>query len=60
MLLTMKVAAREAVDELVHRAADAGGKADVGWDHAPSQSMHGRSFEDLDGHVWEIVWVASG
>jgi hypothetical protein len=20
-------------------------------------SMHGRSFEDLDGHVWELMWM---
>jgi len=20
-------------------------------------NMHGRSFEDLDGHVWELMWM---
>jgi predicted lactoylglutathione lyase len=40
----------------VEKAVNAGGKADPG----PKQDygfMYGRSFEDLDGHVWEIMWM---
>ena len=46
---------RERVDDLVNRALKAGGKApneknDQGW-------MYGWGFEDIDGHLWEIVFM---
>ena len=44
------------VDRITEAAASAGGAADV----APKQEMgvmYGRSFEDPDGHHWEIVWM---
>lgn len=47
---------RSAVDELVAKARQAGGRIDP----CPKQDfgfMYGRSFEDLDGHIWEIVWM---
>ena len=47
---------REAVDATVERAGGAGGKADPG----PTQDhgfMYGRSFEDPDGHHWEVMWM---
>ena len=47
---------REAVDATIARAAAAGGKADPG----PTQDhgfMYGRSFEDPDGHHWEVMWM---
>ena len=37
-------------------AAGAGGRADP----APTQDygfMYGRSFEDPDGHHWEVMWM---
>lgn len=48
---------REEVDQLVTKALDAGGRAwkpttDVG-------SMYNGSFQDPDGHVWEVVWMES-
>lgn len=45
---------REAVDAFVSKGAQAGGKAD----HVPGQDhgfMYGRSVEDPDGHVWEVM-----
>jgi len=47
---------REAVDATVERAQAAGGKADPGakQDHG---FMYGRSFEDPDGHHWEVMWM---
>lgn len=47
---------REAVDATVARASGAGGKADPGGvqDHG---FMYGRSFEDPDGHHWEVMWM---
>ena len=44
------------VDAIVDKAVAAGGKADPG----PKQDhgfMYGRSFEDLDGHVFEPMWM---
>ncbi len=55
-LLCLSIDSREAVDSMVEKAAAAGGKADPG----PRQDhgfMYGRSFEDLDGHVFEPMWM---
>ncbi|EON64771.1 hypothetical protein W97_04004 [Coniosporium apollinis CBS 100218] len=48
---------REAVDEMVEKAGKAGGGVDVGFKKDEGY-MYGRSFEDLDGHVWEVMWMA--
>jgi predicted lactoylglutathione lyase len=44
---------KEQVDELVQKAIDAGGKA---WKPTMEEGpMYGGSFQDLDGHVWELM-----
>jgi predicted lactoylglutathione lyase len=44
---------RQQVDELVARAISAGGKP---WKPAIEEGpMYGGSFQDLDGHVWELM-----
>lgn len=56
VLICMSADSREDVDSVVARAAGAGGRADPG----PKQDygfMYGRSFEDPDGHIWEIMWM---
>jgi predicted lactoylglutathione lyase len=56
VLICLSAESREAVDEMVDRAGAAGGKADP----APRQEhgfMYGRSFEDPDGHIWEVMWM---
>lgn len=56
VMLALSCDTREAVDVLTDAAGAAGGKADVN----PKQDhgfMYGRSFEDLDGHVWETFWM---
>lgn len=56
MLLALTVESREAVDTTLARAAAAGGRADPN----PAQDhgfMYGRSVEDPDGYVWEIMWM---
>lgn len=54
VLLCLDADSREGVDELVDKAVAAGG-ADVRTeDHG---FMYGRSFADLDGHIWEIMWM---
>ena len=46
---------REEVDALVDRAFAAGATA---WqDPRDHGFMYGRSFRDLDGHVWEVMWM---
>lgn len=48
-------ASRQEVDDLVKKAAQAGGSIyrnpeDHGW-------MYGHSFADLDGHQWEVLYM---
>ena len=56
VLICISAASREEVDAAVERAAGAGGRADPGavQDHG---FMYGRSFEDPDGHHWEVMWM---
>jgi hypothetical protein len=56
VLLCLSCESRADVDATVDRAAAAGGRADPG----PVQDhgwMYGRSFEDPDGHHWELAWM---
>lgn len=56
VLLCLSAADREEVDTLVGRAEGARGVADP----SPKMDygfMYGRSFEDLDGHHWEVMWM---
>ncbi|HEX2257889.1 MAG TPA: VOC family protein [Afifellaceae bacterium] len=56
VLICISADKREGVDEMVEKARAAGGKTDPG----PKQDygfMYGRSFEDPDGHIWEVMWM---
>ncbi|MFC5526788.1 VOC family protein [Rhodanobacter ginsengisoli] len=56
VLLCLSADDRDEVSSLVDRARAAGGKADP----TPVQDlgfMYGRSFEDPDGHIWEVMWM---
>ncbi len=55
-LIALSSESREAVDATVTRSAAAGGRADPNplQDHG---FMYGRSIEDPDGNVWEVVWM---
>jgi uncharacterized protein len=55
-LICLSADSRAEVDEVVGRAGAAGGTVDPGsvQDHG---FMYGRSFEDPDGHVWEVMWM---
>jgi len=56
VLICLSADSRAGVDDMVARAGGAGGTADPG----PRQDygfMYGRSFEDVDGHIWEIVFM---
>lgn len=55
VLICLSAESREKVDELVEKAVAAGGTAsDKVQDYG---HMYGRSFDDLDGHTWEVMWM---
>lgn len=54
-LFAISVSSRKKVDEMVKTAVKAGGKEprgpqDYGW-------MYSRTFEDIDGHTWEVLYA---
>jgi len=56
VLICLSADSRGAVDDVVGKASGAGGSADP----SPKQDfgfMYGRSFEDPDGHIWEVMWM---
>lgn len=58
VLVALSTDSKQQVDYLADKAIAAGGKKfrepeDHGF-------MYARSFEDLDGHVWELVWMDPG
>ena len=55
VLLCLSCDSREDVDEKLFKAVDAGASVP-----RPAQDfgfMYSRAFEDLDGHVWELVYM---
>lgn len=55
VLVALSSESKEDVDKMLHNALAAGAKeANEPQDHG---FMYGRSFEDLDGHIWEIFWM---
>src|SRR6187401_2326125 len=55
VIIALSTESREKVDEMLENVIQAGGKEsrkpqDHGW-------MYGRSFEDLHGHIWEIIYM---
>lgn len=56
VLLCISADSRAEVDDVVTRAGSAGGVVDP----SPKDEydfMYGRSFEDLDGHLWGVNWM---
>ncbi len=58
VLLALSADSRQQVDELADKAVAAGGKNFR--DPDDHGFMYSRSFEDLDGHVWEVFWMNPG
>ncbi|HZD82203.1 MAG TPA: VOC family protein [Nitrososphaeraceae archaeon] len=53
--MALYVEDREKVDKMINKAIEAGGREyrepqDHGW-------MYGRSFEDINGHIWAIIYM---
>ncbi|MCK9250723.1 MAG: VOC family protein [Solirubrobacteraceae bacterium] len=54
-ILCLSAESREDVDAFADRALAAGGApAGPAQDHG---FMYGRSFQDPDGHLWEVMWM---
>lgn len=55
MIVALSVESREKVDKMINKAIEAGGRESrEPQDH---EWMYGRSFEDIDGHLWEIIYM---
>jgi uncharacterized protein len=55
VIVALSSEGREKVDQMINNAIGAGGREsrepqDHGW-------MYGRSFEDIDGHLWEVIFM---
>jgi uncharacterized protein len=57
VLVCLSEESRAAVDASVDRAVAAGGRADLRPKQEMGEVMYGRSLEDLDGHVIELMWM---
>lgn len=54
-IIALSADSREEVDDLVNKAVGAGGRTlKEPQDHG---FMYGWGFEDLDGHLWEVIWM---
>jgi uncharacterized protein len=57
VLVCLSVDSREKVDEMVRKAVVAGGSIyNEPQDHG---FMYGHGFQDLDGHIWELIYMES-
>jgi uncharacterized protein len=55
VIVALSTESREKVDQMISKVIEAGGKEhrkpqDHGW-------MYGRSFEDINGHLWEVIYM---
>jgi predicted lactoylglutathione lyase len=57
VLLCLSADSIEEVNATVEKAGASGGVADPGPKQDMGGLMYGRSFEDPDGHHWEIMWM---
>jgi predicted lactoylglutathione lyase len=57
-IVTVSAESRAEVDTLVDRALELGGAATK--EPQDEGFMYGRSFYDLDGHAWEVMWMDPG
>lgn len=55
VIIAISADSRESVDELVQKALEAGGSASN--DKMDNEYMYGWSFQDVDGHLWEVMFM---
>ena len=56
-LFCVSADSRAAVTAMVDQAVAAGGTPDPTPEQDVDGFMFGRSFEDPDGHIWEVMWI---
>jgi predicted lactoylglutathione lyase len=54
-ILALSAESKEQVDELADKALEVGGAPAN--DPIQMDFMYGRSFQDPDGHLWEVMWM---
>lgn len=54
-IVALSAESRAGVDELAEAALAAGARPSK--EPMDQGQMYGRSFQDLDGHVWEVFWM---
>jgi predicted lactoylglutathione lyase len=54
-IISISAGSRQAVDEMVRKAFRAGGKESL--EPLEMPGMYGWSFQDLDGHLWEVLFM---
>jgi predicted lactoylglutathione lyase len=54
-IIALSADSKEKVNEMADKAIEAGGKQSL--DPQDHGFMYQRSFQDLDGHLWEVVWM---
>lgn len=57
VLFCLSAHSRTAVDDMIDKAAAAGGTADIAPKQVMGDMIYARSFADLDGHIWKMVWM---
>lgn len=55
VLVCLSCESRAQVDEQVRKAIAAGGTTHA--DPKDHGFMYGHGFQDLDGHIWELIWM---
>lgn len=55
VIVCLSVESRAAVDEIIRKAVGAGGT--TFGEPMEYGLMYGRSFQDMDGHIWEFIWM---
>lgn len=56
-IICLSAESREKVDELIKKAIEAGGT--LYKEPQEHGFMYGHGYQDLDGHLWEIMWMDS-
>lgn len=55
VIIALSAESRENVDQMINKVIQAGGR-----EHTNPQDhswMYGRSFEDINGHLWEVIYM---
>ncbi len=53
----LTVESKQKVDEFVDQALTLGATENIVPEMQQGDTMYGRSLNDLDGHIWEIMWM---